>query len=374
MICIAVVTISSSTTKTSTATSSLCTHLQISFRAINGAALGSILPLSQSLLVEYVPASYRGQAFGLMGAAEKLAGTVSSASVVYLGETHWQYAYYGLGLLSIGMGVLTRFMTFLNVGAGTYAGQHDEEHARKPTGVLSMREIVQRIVRLPAFLCLVAQGVFGGTPWDMMSYLLLLMDWRGFTKDQIVAIQFMQGISSMVGGWLGGVCGDYAAKKNGSQGRILVALVSVIGGIPLYGLFLYSTSFLRALMWITAFNLIATFTPAAAIRPICADLTDGPSERAQIVALWIVLEKTSGAVFGAPLVGYLTERMIETTSQGQQQDNEQKAQVLAYYMFTLSSFFWGACSFFWAMMYGTLKNSGRVHASVSPTELRLGSP
>jgi MFS family permease len=371
MISIAMVTLSASTIS---AASGLWTHLQIGVRAINGAALGSILPLSQSLLVEYVPASYRGQAFGLMGAAEKLAGTVASASVVCLGETHWQYAYYGLGLLSIGMGILARFMSYLSGGAEECAGQYDDvEHARTSPEVLSLRKIVQKIIRLPAFMCLVAQGVFGGTPWDMMSYLLLLMDWRGFTKDQIVAIQFMQGISSMVGGWLGGVFGDYAAKKSGSQGRILVALLSVVGGIPLYGLFLYSTSFPRALIWITAFNLIATFTPAAAIRPICADLTDGPSERAQIVALWIVLEKTSGAVFGAPLVGYLTEQMLEKTSQGQRQENAQKAEVLAYTLFTLSSFFWGACSFFWAIMQVTLKKNGRVDANKSPAGLRSRS-
>jgi hypothetical protein len=55
-----------------------------------------------------------------------------------------------------------------------------EPHAKKNTNDLpSLREIVGKIVKMPAFLCLVAQGVFGGTPWDMMSFLLLLMDWRG---------------------------------------------------------------------------------------------------------------------------------------------------------------------------------------------------
>lgn len=375
MISIAVVTLSASTTATASSQTSLFwTHLQIGVRAVNGAALGSILPLSQSLLVEYVPASYRGQAFGLMGAGEKLAGTLSSASVVYLGENHWQYAYYGLGLASIGMGTLARYMSFMGGGGTTTAKQEDVEQAKKTAEVLSLREIFQRIVRLPAFMCLVAQGVFGGTPWDMMSYLLLLMGWRGFTNDQIVIIQFMQGISSMIGGWVGGVFGDYAATKSGSQGRILVALLSVVGGIPLYGLYLYSTNFAWALTWITAFNLIATFTPAAAIRPICADLTNGPSERAQIVALWIVLEKTSGALFGAPLVGYLTDQMLEKTSQGLHQEKHEKAQALAYNLLMLSSFFWGACSFFWAIMLVTLKMSGPTPPTPSPTVLRMPSP
>ena len=106
--------------------------------------------------------------------------------------------------------------------------------------------------------------------------------------------------------WCGGIMGDYAAEhgllgsqKGTSQGRIVLALLSVLLGIPLYGLFLYETNFIYALIYINLFQLVATWAPPAAIRPICADLTNGPSERAQIVALWIVLEKLSGSLFGA---------------------------------------------------------------------------
>ena len=39
----------------------------------------------------------------------------------------------------------------------------------------------------------ICNSVFGGTPWDMMSFLLLLMDWRGYTNDQIAFIQITSG-------------------------------------------------------------------------------------------------------------------------------------------------------------------------------------
>lgn len=113
----------------------------------------------------------------------------------------------------------------------------------------------------------------------------------------------------MLGCYVGGIMGDFAAaagggrryfrKFQGSQGRIVIAFTSVVVGIPFYGLFLYETQFFRALVYMNVFQLIATWAPPAAIRPICAELTTGPSERAQIVALWILLEKLSGAVFGA---------------------------------------------------------------------------
>mmetsp|Transcript_28898 Transcript_28898/g.48097 ORF Transcript_28898/g.48097 Transcript_28898/m.48097 type:complete len:217 (+) Transcript_28898:73-723(+) len=185
----------------------------------------------------------------------------------------------------------------------------------------------------------------------------------GFTNDQIVTIQFSLGISSMLGNYVGGILGDYAAVGmfggHGSQGRICLALLSVVGGIPLYGLFLYSTNFSVALIWINLFHLVATWTPAAAIRPICADLTNGPSERAQIVALWIVLEKASGALFGAPLVGYLTDRML--AKRGEEEESydhvEEKAQALAFNLFLLSTIFWSACAFFWVVMLVAIKRS-----------------
>lgn len=185
-IAIALVTLAAS--NSSSSSSNHWTHLQITVRAVNGAALGSILPLSQSLLVEFVPATVRGQAFGLLGAGEKLAGTLSSASVVFLGESHWQYVYYVLGIASIVMGVVARYMSLLgtsNTNGGVSHKGSDLEASKKSSAeakaILSLQDIVRRIVRLPAFLCLVAQGIFGGTPWDMMSYLLVLMNWRGKT-------------------------------------------------------------------------------------------------------------------------------------------------------------------------------------------------
>ena len=150
-----------------------------------------------------------------------------------------------------------------------------------------------------------------------------------------------------------------------------MALVSVLGGIPLYGLFLYAKSYTAALLWINLFHFVATWTTAGALRPLCAALTRSPSERAQIVSMWIVLEKASGAIFGAPLVGYLTSSML---AQDQIQDTDvashEKAQTLAFNLLGLSSLFWIICAMFWLLMAYTMRdgvsnthfqmNSGRI--------------
>ena len=355
---------------------------QALFRALVGVALGSILPLSQTLLVEMVHESMRGRAFGWMGLCEKLAGTVAAASIIYL-EDNWQYPYYGLGFLSIVMAVLAwqylnpQTVLLARNTSSLKSKQHDDDISHKPSDTdyveseLTLPQIIQRIAKIPAFGCLVAQGVFGGTPWDMMSFMLLLLDWRGFTKEQIISIQFTSGLSGTLGGWLGGMLGDIADLRfSGLQGRIIIGFVSVVGGIPCWGMFLYASDYTWALLWINLFHVIASWTPAGALRPICASLTRNPSERAQIVSMWIVLEKASGALFGAPLVGYLTSRMLPQDQWQETGVSQEKAGALAWNLFALSSFFWMLCAFFWLLMAWTMPSQ----SSINEKSKSVGSP
>ncbi len=347
---------------------------QAIMRSLNGFMLGSILPLSQTLLVEMVPPIMRGRGFGIMAVAEKLAGTFATTSVVYC-DDEWQIPYYCLGLMSLFMSCLV--YRYLDPCRRPYPmmqqqkyectkssqRQLEEGDSNDKEANLTMKKIVQRIAQLPAFRCLVAQGVTGGIPWSMMSFQLLLLDWRGFDKEEIVTIQFTSGLAGTLGGWIGGALGDYAAYRHESRsnnpvrGRIVIALISVIGGIPVYGMFLYSTSYSTSLFFINLFHLLASWTQTAAIRPICVDLTRNPSERAQIVAMWTVLEKASAAIFGAPLVGYMTSHILHSKEEEDAVGsmivpvgNDERAWVLARQLFILSTFFWALCAFFWILI------------------------
>lgn len=139
---------------------------QALFRSLNGAALGSIMPLSQTLLVDMVDVSMRGRAFGVMAICEKLAGTFATASIVYL-DPHWEYPYWGLGFFSVFVGLIACQMLHPSYRALSSKNVKGDDHDESPE--MTVKQIIQRIVQLPAFLCMVVQGVFGGTPWDMVS-------------------------------------------------------------------------------------------------------------------------------------------------------------------------------------------------------------
>jgi MFS family permease len=318
---------------------------QAAFRSLNGAALASILPLSQTMLVEVVPIKMRGRAFGIMFLSEKVTGTIAASSIIYL--DNWQRPYLIVGAFSVLMAFLVQRK--LRMKPETKTHKDDDDGTEEKT--LTLAQTVRRIARVPAFLFLVAQGVFGAVPWDMFAFVLLLLQWKGFSKEQIVSIQFTGGTSSMVGGALGGFLGDYFSYH--PKGRIYVAFTSVAGGIVFYNFFLFTSSYRTSLLWINLFNLWGTWTTAAANRPICAEMALNRSERASIVAMWILLEKTSAAVFGAPLVGYLTSGMIRH-DQEKEFESTEKARVLAFNIFTLSTFFWAACAIFWLAMAYTI--------------------
>jgi len=100
---------------------------QAFFRCLNGAALGSILPLSQTMLVGMVVPSMRGRAFGFMSVCEKLAGTLAAASVVYLAD--WKKSYYCLGILSVMVAAVAH--KELTPGKRTQAKQQAMHHTRE---------------------------------------------------------------------------------------------------------------------------------------------------------------------------------------------------------------------------------------------------
>ena len=130
---------------------------QAFWRSINGGSLASILPLSQMMLVDLVPTSMRGSAFGLMGLCEKVAATLATSAVVWYSD--WRHPYIIVGSISILMaGAAKQFLKMNHTIKIKEGGDEKEEE-------LSLLDVFKRISQIPAFVYLVAQGLFGAIPW-----------------------------------------------------------------------------------------------------------------------------------------------------------------------------------------------------------------
>jgi predicted MFS family arabinose efflux permease len=129
---------------------------QAFWRSINGGSLASILPLSQMMLVDLVPTSMRGSAFGLMGLCEKTSATLATSAVVYFDD--WRHPYIIVGSISILMAGAAKQFLKMNYTKIKEGGDEKEEE-------LSLLGVFKRISQIPAFVYLVAQGLFGAIPW-----------------------------------------------------------------------------------------------------------------------------------------------------------------------------------------------------------------
>lgn len=89
-----------------------------------------------------------------------------------------------------------------------------------------------QVARIPTFQVIILQGILGSTPWNALVFLTRYLQLIGFSNlGASLAVSCFQG-GAALGGVVGGVIGDWAAKRNANHGRILACQFSVFMGIP----------------------------------------------------------------------------------------------------------------------------------------------
>ncbi|CAD7944600.1 unnamed protein product [Amoebophrya sp. A25] len=272
-------------------------------RLINGAALSGVMPVSQAVLADVIPEERRGAAFGTVGSLHTIAKVVVTYFVISAGD-NWRWGFYIIGSVS--------FLLIYLIQTQLPEDYGKSEASREGYGMMAIR-IMRKIVKIPSFCVLVLQGVAGGTPWQTFSFLNMYWLTLGFSNEEAATIASVSCSGAIFGAFLGGRLGDFSARLiPDGRGRIFIAQLSVAGGVPFFILMLTSSvvdgsSVMQACTFGFLFYVIATWCPFAANQPICAELVTSSAERAQILALWVLIEGTAGAVFGSPIVGLLSE-------------------------------------------------------------------
>ncbi|CAD7929339.1 unnamed protein product, partial [Amoebophrya sp. A25] len=134
---------------------------------------------------------------------------------------------------------------------------------------------------------------------------------------------------------------------------------------------IYTLKTAGLLISVWGFYLFLRWPTAGAGRAICSEIVSSMLERAQALSLWMLLEEVAGALFGAPMVGYLA------VSQGYQPlpgsgDNSvdfsavsdaatlQQMQVntdaLGSALRWTGGFCWAVCLAIWSVMHYTFAN------------------
>eukprot|EP00802_Teleaulax_amphioxeia_P010393 Tamp_10421.p1 GENE.Tamp_10421~~Tamp_10421.p1 ORF type:complete len:495 (-),score=72.73 Tamp_10421:555-2039(-) len=338
-------------------------ELQCLLRCVNGAALSGVMPITQAILADAVDTGRRGAAFGWLQALHTLAKVLVTYHVLSLGD-NWAYAYYMICALTFVIIVQIRRHLPPDYGKhlATAAGTSKTIKFGFSFWTDALR-VVRKIARIPSFSILVLQGVAGGTPWNAMGFLNVYWTALGFSTEEVARISALTNAGALFGTLFGGYLGDFLAHYSRYHGRIATAQVSVLLGIPAWYLMLSASSsassgsFAFVVSSGFFFFFVGTWTPTGANRPICADLVQEPGERAQIVAMWVMIEGVVGALFGAPLVGLISEFNGYEINAAKESNN---AAILANALFHLGLVCWSFCFAAWCVMHFTLPSDMRA--------------
>lgn len=162
------------------------------------------------------------------------------------------------------------------------------------------------------------------------------------------------------GGFIGGVIGDWAASKWPSHGRIAVCQFSVGIGVPLSFIlfkmlpltYTVLTAFSYALV-LGVTGLLITWAATACNNPIFSEIV--PPESRNLVYAFDRSFEGAIAAAGAPLVGYLAQKLFhfEGTAalSDDEEENQRRAKALANALLIMTTIPWTLCCLFFSALH-----------------------
>mmetsp|Transcript_72361 Transcript_72361/g.172419 ORF Transcript_72361/g.172419 Transcript_72361/m.172419 type:complete len:453 (-) Transcript_72361:107-1465(-) len=329
-------------------------------RLVNGAALAVVNPVGQAIICEIVPEHERGWAFGLLASVNcglvmvvGFASTAISGHMI-LGLEGWRWAHLVVALASL----LTGVIVYLTVPATVSSASPSQM-----SWFQDQKRIVSAVLKKPSFVIMVLQGVTGGIPWNGFSFLTFYFQLSGYSDAEAAAIVSYGGAGGIVGGLLGGWLGDHFGALFPNGGRVAVSQCSVALGLLTFvymmNIQLGAAHYALVTSVFFVFSMVACWTQAAALRPICGELFQDNKDRAQVVALWIALEGLVSSFFGAPMVGVLSEAFGFHIQPGQAVKSTDVAALRAA-LLGVAVIPWTACFLAWVPMYWTYPRDKRA--------------
>jgi len=339
-------------------------------------ALGSLGPISQSLIVDFTPSGERGKHFGAVQMAANLGNIVCAVStstismhMIYGTIQGWRFAFAFVANASI----LLAFGIFL------YMPEPPRRtNPSYPSFSGEMRKL-QRYLKIPTFRVLVAQGMFGSIPWSAMAFMIFYFQYVGISDLGASMLFSLSMLGGAVGGMLGGYVGDALAKWSPLHGRALCAQISVAAGIPLVAVVLCGVPHDGVILpsycaVVFVFGVMSSWCPAGVNRPLLAEIVD-ERDRASIFAWLVTIDGAFAALLGAPMVGHLAEKVFGYSPSSDliaampPDQRQQNATALCHALMWCCSVPWLICLICYGFLHVTYgQDAGVKDRSDEPTE------
>jgi len=330
-------------------------------RTLNGIALASMMPISQSLIIDLTQAGERGHYFGNVqfsfqtGMISGILFATSLSNQTIWGFQGWRVAFVTIATMCLLLAAIIACCMSEPTRASIDEG-----------GLSFMKELrkLQVYWRIKTFKVIVLQGLFGSIPWGALGFAVLYFQYVGMSDFQAALLVGLSTVGGAFGGLLGGFMADTLHRWNQFHGKPLTAQISVASGIPLVVVIYYAMApdpslFYWFVVLMFTFGLMAQWCPCVN-RPILADIVPA-SGRGSIVAWLVAIDGSASALFGAPLVALLSEDVfgyrpsslgVAEMSQAQRHAN---ATALSRSIMTMCVIPWAICFAFYAVLHFTYK-------------------
>jgi len=335
----------------------------IFLRGFNGIALGMLVPVTQSVIVDITTKEERGLYFGgvqfamCIGAIFASVFATSISQETIRGMDGWRVAFAVVGFASLALACIL-------AAAMTEPGTGCRRPSTEPLTIGSEVRKFRGFCRIDTFKLIVLQGVFGSVPWSALAFLIMYFQYVGLPDWYAAMLFTVLVLATGVGGLLGGFIGDRMCQLSANHGRPLTAQISVASGIPLVAVLLAwipprpeSASQFATVMFLL--GLFASWCGTGVKRPILAEVVGVHGGASSILALDTAIEGASAAVLGAPLVGLLADVVFgyePSRSHIAGMDPVQRETntiALAHSMLLCSVFPWLMCFVFFSLLHFT---------------------
>ncbi|KAG2583782.1 quinolone resistance protein NorA-like [Panicum virgatum] len=281
-------------------------------RGLNGIGLALVLPAISSLVADYTDDHTRGAAFGWLQMTCNLGSILGGsfgvllAPVTFLGVAGWRLAFHAVAVVSVALGALMWLFA-----ADQRAKSKTAASAGEEAGEL-LRD-ARRVLGVPTFQIIVAQGIAGTIPWSALNFSAMWLELVGFTHWETSVITGLYLFATALGALFGGVVGDPVARWFPNAGRIALAQISSASALPLGAVLLLalsndpSTGVAHAVVFFVM-GFAISWNASSTNNPIFAEIVP---EKARTTVY--ALDKCFEAVFASfapPIVGVLAERVF----------------------------------------------------------------
>jgi len=333
-------------------------HVMMLLRTLNGVALGLLTPVIQSFIAELSSKSEIGFNFGCIDFCHMAIGQALSlvtisfiAERTVFGMAGWRFAFIIVALMSIAMSVPIVLCL------------EEEPRQWRPEGVGLRSEFKKflRYLKMPTFLVLVGQGIFGTIPSSAMAFTTMYFQYIGVGSLSGLVAAFKI-IGTGIGSVLGGLIGDRLAIISPMHGRALTAQMSVALSIPIAAsVFLLVPP--REDLWPVHAGMLfllglVHWCSSSCNRPVLVELV-APDCIGSVVAWQNCIEHMSGFILGPVGVALLSELLFDyvparlSVASMTTWEREVNAAALGQSLALCTALPWTLCFFLYGLMHVT---------------------